>query len=97
MDPGEWARKTVALGAGEISITSVDREGYDLELTRRVSEAVSVPVIANGGVGSLRHFVEELTAGKTSAVAAASILHFTDQSVIKAKTIMKQAGLDVLW
>jgi imidazole glycerol-phosphate synthase subunit HisF len=101
LDPVEWARKAAALGAGEILITSVDREGtregYDLDLVRRVAEAVSVPVIANGGVGSLQDFVSGLTTGKASAVAAASIFHFTDQSVIKAKTFMKQAGLDVRW
>lgn len=101
LDPVEWARKAASLGAGEILITSVDREGtregYDLELTRRVAEAVDVPVIANGGVGSLQHFVDGLIDGKASAVAAASIFHFTDQSVIKSKTFMKQAGIDVRW
>ena len=101
LDPVEWARRVVALGAGEILLTSVDREGtregYDLPLVRSVAEAVDVPVIASGGVGSLQHFVDGLTAGKASAVAAASIFHFTDQSVIKAKTFMKQAGIDVRW
>ncbi len=101
LDPVEWARKCASLGAGEILLTSIDREGtregYDLGLVKRVSEAVDVPVVAHGGVGSLQHFVDGLVDGKASAVAAASIFHFTDQSVIKAKTFMKQAGIEVRW
>lgn len=101
LDPVAWAARAAAAGAGEILLTSIDREGtsagYDVETTRAVADAVEVPVIASGGVGSLQHFVEGLREGGASAVSAGSIFHFTDQSVIKAKTYMKQAGVDVRW
>ena len=86
LDPVEWAAQAVELGAGEILITSIDREGtmegYDLELTRAVADAVSVPVIAHGGCGTLEHLVEAIEVGGADAVSCASMLHFTDQSVI---------------
>jgi cyclase len=99
LDPVEWARQMADFGAGELLITAVDRdgtmEGYDLELIRAVADAVTVPVIASGGCGTLQHLVEGITLAHASAVAAASLFHFTDQSVIKAKSYMKSAGLDV--
>lgn len=101
LDALSWAKQAASLGAGELLLTSIDREGtrtgYDLELVRAVSSAVPIPVIASGGVGALEHFVAGFNEGGASAVAAASIFHFTDQSVIKAKTYMKQAGIDVRW
>lgn len=99
LDPVQWARRAAELGAGELLITAVDRDGtlqgYDIELVRRVSEAVQIPVIASGGVGTLQHLVDGIRIGGASAVAAASIFHFTDQSVIKAKAFMQVAGLHV--
>jgi cyclase len=98
-EPVAWAQEMAARGAGELLITSVDRdgtmEGYDLDLVRAVSDAVPVPVIAAGGCGTLAHLVDGVRLGHASAVAAASIFHFTDQSVIKAKSYMQVAGLDV--
>lgn len=95
--PVEWARRVVALGAGELIITSIDREGtrtgYDLALIRAVADAVPVPVVASGGVGRLDDLVAGIRDGHASAVSAASIFHFTDQSVIKARAYMRQAGL----
>jgi len=97
--PVEWAQRMADSGAGEILIPAVDRdgtmEGYDLELIQAVADAVTVPVIASGGCGTLQHLVEGVTLGHASAVAAASLFHFTDQSVIKAKSYMKSAGLDI--
>lgn len=98
LDAVEWARQATALGAGEILLTSMDkdgtRDGYDLELTRTVSEVVSVPVIASGGVGNLEHLYEGVTEGKADAVLAASIFHFGDYSIKEAKEYLK--GRDVL-
>lgn len=92
-----WAKYAVHLGAGELLVTNVDREGrregYDLEFLRAVSEAVSVPVIASGGVGTLQDLVDGVKLGKAAAVSCASLFHFTDQSVIKARAFMKMAGL----
>jgi len=97
--PIDWARRVADLGAGEIILTSIDREGtrggYDLDLVRAVADAVPVPVIAAGGVGRLDDLVDGIRIGHASAVAAASIFHFTDQSVIKARSYMRQAGLDM--
>jgi imidazole glycerol-phosphate synthase subunit HisF len=97
--PVEWAREAAALGAGEIIIQSIDREGtrsgYDLALTRAVAAAVTVPVVASGGVGRMEDLVDGVKAGGASAVSAASIFHFTDQSVIKARAFMTHAGLDM--
>lgn len=99
LDPAEWAQQAVELGAGEIMITSIDRdgtlEGYDLDLIKRVTQAVPVPVIASGGAGTPEHFVQAVKEGGAHAVAAASIFHFTDQNPIKSRAYMKRAGLDV--
>ncbi|HEX2913553.1 MAG TPA: imidazole glycerol phosphate synthase subunit HisF [Chloroflexia bacterium] len=98
-DAVEWARRGVELGAGEILLTSMDkdgtRDGYDLELTRAVSEAVSVPVIASGGVGNLEHLYEGVVEGKADAVLAASIFHFGDYSIRQAKEYLKERGVPV--
>jgi cyclase len=87
----------VALGAGEILLTSMDRDGtrhgYDLGLTREIADAVTVPVIASGGVGNLDHMVEGIRDGHASAVLAASIFHFGEYSVRDAKAYMARAGL----
>ncbi len=95
----EWALKVQELGAGELVVTSIDREGmmkgYDLEFIRKVSESLDIPVIAHGGVGSLQDLKEGITIGKASGIAAASIFHFTDQSPIKARWYLKDAGVNV--
>lgn len=97
IDAVKWARRVVELGAGEILLTSMDadgrQEGYDLELTRTVSEAVSVPVIASGGAGELRHLYEALTVGKADAVLAASIFHFGRFSIKQAKEYLSARGI----
>ena len=94
-----WARRVVALGAGEILLTSMDRDGtkqgFDLELTRAVADAVSVPVIASGGVGTLEHLVEGIREGHAQAVLAASIFHFGAFSIAEAKAHMAAAGIAV--
>ena len=94
-----WAREAVTLGAGEILLTSMDRDGtkdgYDLELTRAVSEAVSVPVIASGGAGSLEHLYEGLVAGCADAVLAASIFHFGLHTIAEAKAYLRARGVEV--
>lgn len=99
IDAIEHAQNMERLGAGEILVTAIDREGtrsgLDLVLTRRVAEAVRIPVIAHGGVGTLQHIVDGVRLGGASAIAAGTIFHFTDQSVIKARAFMRQAGLDV--
>lgn len=97
-DPVAWAKEAEERGAGEILLQSIDRDGmsqgYDLDLIAAVSEAVSIPVIALGGVGTFDHFAEGLKSG-ASAVAAANIFLFSEQSVIKAKKRMKEMGVDV--
>ena len=89
----------VDYGAGEILLTSMDRDGtkigFDLALTRAISEAVSVPVIASGGVGNLQHLVEGVLEGKADAVLAASIFHFAEYSIAEAKQYMKERGVEV--
>ena len=99
LDAIEWAQKVCALGAGEILLTSMDRDGtrqgFDLELTRAVSDAVPVPVIASGGVGTLQHLVEGVTEGHADAVLAASIFHFGEYSIRQAKEAMQAAGVEV--
>ncbi len=99
LDAIEWAKKMVAFGAGEILLTSMDRdgtrEGFDIELTRALSEAVSVPVIASGGVGHLDHLSEGIISGKADAVLAASIFHFGEYTMTQAKQHMQQAGIEV--
>src|SRR6202020_519181 len=95
----DYAREVAALGAGEILLTSMDRDGsrqgFDIELTRAVADAVSVPVVASGGVGNLDHLVAGIRDGHASAVLAASIFHFGEYSVRQAKDFMAQAGLPV--
>ena len=97
LDAVAYAREVVALGAGEILLTSMDRDGtrkgYDLPLTRAIADAVTVPVIASGGVGTLDHLVEGIRDGHATAVLAASIFHFGEHSVREAKTYMAKAGL----
>jgi cyclase len=99
IDAVEFAKDVVARGAGEILLTSMDRDGtksgFDLELTRAVSDAVSVPIIASGGVGTLDHLAEGVTQGKASAVLAASIFHFGTYTIGEAKTHMAKAKVDV--
>jgi cyclase len=98
-DPIIWSRKVEELGAGEILLTSVDldgtMEGYDLDVTRRVSEAVTIPVIASGGAGNYEHMASVLIEGKASAVAAASIFHFTQQTPLEAKYFLRDRGIEV--
>jgi len=97
IDAVEHARKLVSYGAGEVLLTSMDRDGvksgYDLELTRAVSDAVSVPVIASGGVGNVQDLVDGVTKGHASAVLAASIFHFGEVSIAQAKQALAAAGL----
>lgn len=99
IDAVEWAKKMVDYGAGEILLTSMDRDGtkigFNLELTRAVADAVSVPVIASGGVGNLDHMVEGVTEGHASAVLAASIFHFGTYTIRETKEHMAKAGLPV--
>ena len=99
LDAIRWARNMAEMGAGEILLTSMDRDGtrkgFDLELTRRVSESVTIPVIASGGVGTLEHLVEGVLQGKADAVLAASIFHFGEHTVAEVKLMMKQHGIDV--
>jgi cyclase len=99
IDAVEWARRMVDYGAGEILLTSMDRDGtrdgFDLDLTRAVSEAVKVPVIASGGVGSLDHLAEGVLLGKADAVLAASIFHFGEHTVEAAKRYMAERGIEV--
>ena len=94
-----WAREAEALGAGEILLTSMDRDGtrdgYDLELTRAIAEAVSVPVIASGGVGTLAHLYDGLVEGKADAVLAASIFHFGEHTVPEAKRYLRARGVPI--
>lgn len=95
----EWAVKMVELGAGEVLLTSMDgdgtKNGYDLALTRAIADAVSVPVIASGGVGTLQHLVEGVTDGGADAVLAASIFHFGEHTVPEAKAYMAERGVEV--
>jgi len=99
LDAVEWAQKMVALGAGELLLTSMDRDGtkigFDLGLTRAVSDAVTVPVIASGGVGELQHLADGVTIGGADAVLAASIFHFDEHTIPEAKAFMKAQGIEV--
>ena len=99
LDVIEWAKKAEELGAGEILLTSMDcdgvKEGYDLELTRRVAEIVSVPVIASGGAGSLEHFYEALTEGKADAALAASLFHYKELEIKEVKEYLREKGVSV--
>ncbi len=99
IDAVEWAREAVRLGAGEILLTSMDRdgtrEGFDLHLTQAIVDAVTVPVIASGGVGSIAHLVEGVAVGRANAVLAASIFHFREHTIADAKAQMSAAGIHV--
>ncbi|SKB95777.1 cyclase [Lachnospiraceae bacterium] len=99
IDAIEWAQKAVELGAGEILLTSMDcdgtKAGYDLELTRAVADAVSVPVIASGGAGKKEHFLDALTEGRAEAVLAASLFHYKELSISEVKEYLKENGVNV--
>jgi len=99
LDAVDWARRVTALGAGEILLTSMDRDGtktgFDLALTRAVADAVPVPVIASGGVGSLEHLSEGIRIGGADAVLAASIFHYGEFSVREAKALLARDGIAV--
>ena len=99
LDCIEWVKQAVGLGAGEILLTSMDKDGtkdgYDIALTRAVSEAVNVPVIASGGAGEMEHFYEVLTAGKADAVLAASVFHYGKFTVRQVKEYLKSRGVEV--
>ncbi|HET9338254.1 MAG TPA: imidazole glycerol phosphate synthase subunit HisF [Casimicrobiaceae bacterium] len=99
LDAVDWAREVAELGAGEILLTSMDRDGartgFDLKLTRAVSDAVDIPVIASGGVGTLGHLVEGIVQGGADAVLAASIFHYGEYSIAQAKAAMRAAGIEV--
>ena len=99
IDAVEWAKKVEKLGAGEILLTSMDgdgtKAGFDLELTRAVSDSVSIPVIASGGVGNLQHLVDGIVVGHADAVLAASIFHFGEYSIEEAKRYMQDRGIPV--
>jgi len=99
IDAIQWAEKMTGYGAGEILLTSMDRDGtkngFDLELTSRISDAVNVPVIASGGVGNLQHLVDGIVEGKADAVLAASIFHFGEHTVPEAKKYMAERGVTV--
>jgi len=95
----KWAIEVERLGAGEILLTSMDRDGtkvgFDIELTRAISESVNIPVIASGGVGTLEHLYEGLVDGKADAVLAASIFHFREHTVLDAKRYLADRGVSV--
>jgi cyclase len=99
IDAIDWAKQVESLGAGEILLTSMDRDGtkngFDLALTRGVSEAVGIPVIASGGVGNLQHLADGVTEGKADAVLAASIFHYGEYTVKQAKEFMRSRGIEV--
>ncbi len=99
LDAIEWAKRVETLGAGELLLTSMDRDGtrsgFDLALTRAISDAVNIPVIASGGVGKLEHLVEGVTLGGADAVLAASIFHFGEHTVREAKELMRAHGIEV--
>ena len=99
LDAVEWAKKMVDYGAGEILLTSMDQDGvkngYDLGVTRAISDAVNVPVIASGGVGNLDHLVDGVIQGGADAVLAASIFHFNEYSIPEAKAYMKSKGIEI--
>jgi len=99
LDIVQWAKRVEGLGAGEILLTSKDadgtKEGYDLEMTKAVAEAVAIPVIASGGAGKLEHLYEAVTIGKAAAVLAAAIFHFGEISIPEAKRYLKERGIPV--
>ncbi|AEM79395.1 imidazole glycerol phosphate synthase subunit HisF [Thermoanaerobacter wiegelii] len=99
LDAVEWAKKVESLGAGEILLTSMDKDGtkdgYDIELTRMVSEAVNIPVIASGGAGNKEHFKKVFTEGKADAALAASVFHYREIEIKELKKYLKQVGIPV--
>ena len=99
IDAVEWAKKVESLGAGEILLTSMDcdgtKAGYDLELTRTIAESVSIPVIASGGAGELKHFKEALTEGMADAALAASLFHYKELEIRQVKEYLRNAGIAV--
>jgi cyclase len=99
IDAARWARKAEKLGAGEILLTSMDydgtKKGYDIELTRRISESIKIPVIASGGAGRLSHLYEALTDGRADAVLAASIFHYREYSIKEAKAYLAKRGVAI--
>ena len=99
LDAVEWAKKMADLGAGEILLTSMDKDGtkdgFDIELTKIISEAVSIPVIASGGVGNLEHLAEGILFGKADAVLAASIFHFGEYSIADVKKNLSKKNIEV--
>jgi imidazole glycerol-phosphate synthase subunit HisF len=99
LDAVQWARTMQAAGAGEILLTSMDRDGtkigFDLELTRRVSDALNIPVIASGGVGNLQHLADGIQQGRADAVLAASIFHYGEFTVGQAKQFMAERGIEM--
>ena len=101
MDAIEWVKRAVDLGAGEVLVTSMDcdgtKAGYDIELTRAVADAVSVPVIASGGAGTLEHFYEALTDGGADAALAASLFHYKELEISEVKKYLKERGVPVRW
>ncbi len=99
LDAIEWAKKAEQLGAGEILLTSMDcdgtKKGYDLELTKKVSECVNIPVIASGGAGTMEHFYDAFSKGKADAVLAASLFHFKEIEIMDLKRYLKEKGISV--
>ena len=99
IDPISWSKEVAKHGAGEILLTSIDREGtmmgYDLKLIKMVSDAVSIPVIANGGAGTRQHFVEAIKTGGASAVAASSVFHFSDSNLTQVKSFIFNSGIPI--
>jgi len=99
IDAIEWAKKVEGLGAGEILLTSMDRDGtkdgYDIEITRNIAEAVNVPIIASGGCGKLEHFYDALTEGKADAALAASVFHFRELSIKEVKDYLKSRRIEI--
>lgn len=99
IDAIKWARQVEKLGAGEILLTSMDRDGtkigYDIPLTKTISEAVNIPVIASGGVGTLDHLYDGLVDAKADAVLAASIFHYREYTIIEAKQYLRDRGVNV--
>jgi cyclase len=99
LDPVEWAKEVEKLGAGEILINCIDRDGmmngYDIETIKKIANSVNIPVIACGGAGTLQDFADAINIGQASAVAAGSLFHFTDQNLIKTRSFMKERGLSV--
>jgi len=95
----EWAKQAVALGAGEILLTSMNndgtKDGFALDITRSVSEAVNVPVVASGGAGTMEHFIDVFTEGKADAALAASIFHYNEIKIPELKSFLKAKGIEV--